>query len=399
MFVSRTLALFSAAAFGLWVAVLLVPCSQRFLPHLPPPAKTVPTPVLISIEDLAGESWPWPRLDLTLALRAMSPYRPEPVGLLLPLDAPDTFEPVQDDQLGRALSAYLSPALPATALASLSQAETLSLPKIPHTGSISSLRSAESFLAPEQSLRRTGQTAAWKVTPESNGILQRLPLVFRHENAVTPSWLLQLYAQALGADLSHSTLQGRRLILRDRQDFELQSIPLDLRGSVPVDWSHPDQLPEKMEIRGVVLAAEQERIGVRPYYDLKNLSKRPVILAGGLAEVDPIIESPIGQRSLAEAVVRTWTGLSRGPAPVLHPPSWVILVVLLLGSLLGLSSGHRGRVCLLEGLALAGIVMGAGWIAAKTEGYSGALPLAVGAFFATLLAPRLRHWMEASYVR
>jgi hypothetical protein len=166
-----------------------------------------------------------------------------------------------------------------------------------------------------------------------------------------------------------------------------------------VDWSHPDQLPEKMEIRGVVLAAEQERIGVRPYYDLKNLSKRPVILAGGLAEVDPIIESPIGQRSLAEAVVRTWTGLSRGPAPVLHPPSWVILVVLLLGSLLGLSSGHRGRVCLLEGLALAGIVMGAGWIAAKTEGYSGALPLAVGAFFATLFAPRLRHWMEASYVR
>ena len=44
-------------------------------------------------------------------------------------------------------------------------------------------------------------------------------------------------------------------------------------------------------------------------------------------------------------------------------------------------------------------VKGAGWIAAKTEGYSGALPLAVGAFFATLLAPRLRHWMEASYVR
>ncbi len=399
MFVSRTLALFSAAAFGLWVAVLLVPYSQLLLPHLPPPSKPAPTPVLISIEDLAGEAWPWPRLDLTLALRAMSPYRPDPVGLLLPLDAPDTFEPVQDDQLARALAAYLSPALPATAFASLPKAEALSLPKIPHTGSISSLRPADSFLAPEPRLRRAGQTAAWKVTPESDGVLRRLPLVFRHENAVTPSWLLQLYAQALGADLSHSTLQGRRLILRDRQDFELQSVPLDLRGSVPVDWSQPDQLPEKMEIRGVVLAAEQVRVGVRPYYDLKNLSKRPVIIAGGLAEVDPIIDSPIGQRSLAEAVVRAWTGLSRGPAPVLHPPSWVIVLALLTASLLGLSSGHRGRVCLLEGLAFAGIVMGAGWMAAKTEGYSGALPLAVGALVATLLAPRLRHWMESSHVR
>lgn len=76
----------------------------------------------------------------------MSPYRPEPVGLLLPLDAPDTFEPAQDDQLARALAAYLSPALSATAFSLPTQADTLSLPKIPHTGSITSLRAADSFL-------------------------------------------------------------------------------------------------------------------------------------------------------------------------------------------------------------------------------------------------------------
>ena len=399
MLVSRILALISAIALGLLAAVTLVPHSRALLPRLSPPAKVPPTPVLISIEDLAGESWPWPRLDLTLALRAMSPYRPEPIGLLLPLDAPDTFEPAQDDQLARALSSYLTPTLSATAFPSPTPAQLLSLPKISHTGSIESLRPADSFFAPEESLRRSGQPAAWKVTPDADGLLTRLPLVFRHENAVTPSWLLQLYAQALGADLTHSTLQGRRLILRDTQDFELQSIPLDLRGSVPIDWSRPDQLPEKMEIRGVVLAAEQERIGVRPYYDLKGMSKRPAILAGGLAEVDPIIDSPIGPRSLAEAVVRTWTSLSRGPSPVLHPPSWVILSVLLIAALLGLSSGQRGRVCLIESIAWAGLVMGAGWIAAKTEGYAGAFPLAVGAFVTAILAPRLLHWMESSHVR
>ena len=399
MFVSRILAFLAAVALGLLAAVSLVPFSQAFLPHLSAPAKAPPAPVLISIEDLAGESWPWPRLDLTLALRAMSPYRPEPVGLLLPLDAPDTFEPAQDDQLARALAAYLSPALSATAFSLPTQADTLSLPKIPHTGSITSLRAADSFFAPEKNIQRAAQTAAWKVTPESDGLLCRLPLVFRHENAVTPSWLLSLYAQALGADLSHSTLAGRRLILRDKNDFELQAIPLDRRGSVPIDWSRPDQLPEKMEIRGVVLAAEQERIGVRPYYDLKGISKRPAILAGGLAEVDPIIDSPIGRRSLAEAVVRTWTGLTRGPAPVLHPPSWTIFLALFLASALGFSSGKRGGVCLGEAIALAGLVMGAGWIAAKTEGYAGAFPLALGVLLTTLVTPRLYQWMESSHVR
>lgn len=95
MIVSRVLALLAAIALGLLVAVTLVPYSQTFLPRLATPGKIAPTPILISIEDLAGESWPWPRMDLTLALRAMSPYRPEPVGLLLPLDAPIPLNPLK----------------------------------------------------------------------------------------------------------------------------------------------------------------------------------------------------------------------------------------------------------------------------------------------------------------
>ena len=399
MNLSRILALLASASLGLLLSVSLVPWSRVLLPRLPAPMKIPESPVVVSIEDLAGESWPWPRLDLTLALRAISLYRPDPVGLLLPLDAPDTLEPVQDDQLARAFAAFSPPALPATTFPSFAETEKISFLKIPHRGSIENLRPAESFLAPEESLRKSSTLAAWKVTPEANGELHRLPLVFRQEHEVIPSWLLVMYAQALGADLTHSELQGRQLILRDRQDLPLQTIPLDLRGSVPIDWGHPDILPSKMEIRGVVLAAEQERIGVKPYYDLKSISKKPVIVAGGLAEVDPIIDSPIGKRSLAEAVVRAWSGLSNGPQPVLHPPSWVMLGTLLIASALGLSSGNRGRVCLFEGLALSGLVFGAGWIAAKMAGYSGAFPLSMGSFLATLLAPKLNHWMEARHVR
>ncbi|NDC80583.1 MAG: hypothetical protein EB090_04850, partial [Verrucomicrobia bacterium] len=107
---TRILAWVAAGSLGLLASTSLVPWSGLGLPSCPPPSPSPSLPVLITIEDLAGDPWPWPRLDLTLALRAISPYRPHPVGLLLPLDAPDVFEPLQDDQLSRALAAFDSPA-------------------------------------------------------------------------------------------------------------------------------------------------------------------------------------------------------------------------------------------------------------------------------------------------
>lgn len=397
--ISRVLALMAAVALGLMTATVLVPWSKLGLPSCNPAFKTAASPVFITIEDLAGNPWPWPRLDLTLALRAVSPYRPHPVGLLLPLDAPDVFEAVNDDQLARALGAFDSPVLPAVALPFLPPTKKIILPEIPHHGSIGSLRSAESFLAPQERLQKNSVMAAWKVAPEADGVLGRLPLVFQHQGVVIPSWLLVMYAEEMEADLSRSELSGRRLILRDSQNRQIQTIPLDLRGSIPVDWSRTEPASAKMEIHGVVLAAEQVRIGVRPYYDLSTLSKRPVILCGALPEVDPAIDSPWGKSVLSEAVARAWQGLAEGPQPVLHPPTWIILAVLVTGGILGLSAGQRWRTSLVESLALAGVVYGAGWLAAKFGGYSGALPLAAGAALATILAPCFASWLEKSHVR
>ena len=399
MHLSQILSLVTASALGLLLATACVPTSRLFLPSTSAPAQVAPLPALITIADLAGEPWPWPRLDLTLLLRAISPHRPNPIGLLLPLDAPDVLEPAQDDQMARALSSFETSVLPATAFPPLAETETLSLPKIPHHGSLQSLRTADAFLAPEESLRRSTTIAAWKITPDADGQLRRLPLVFRQADSVVPSWLLVMYARALGADLTQSELQGRRLILRNGQGLPLQTIPLDLRGSVPIDWNQIEPAPTKMEIRGVVLAAEQERIGLPPYFNLSALSRQPVIIATTLAEVDPSIRSPLGQHALADAVLRTWARLSSGPTPVLHPPSWIILAVLFSSAALGLSSGRRWQLGLIEACALAGLVFGAGWIAAKVGGYSGALPLTLGSFLATLLAPRISQWLEASHVR
>ena len=399
MHAPRLTAVIVAAALGLLLATLLVPGSRLFLPSLPAPAMAPPLPVLVTIEDLAGEPWPWPRLDLTLVLRAVSPYRPSPVGLLLPLDAPDVLEPVQDGQLARALAAFDSPVLPAVAFREEGRGEKLELFSLPHQGSLRGIRSAESFLAPEESLRRPARISAWKVTPEADRHVHRLPLVFRQGDRAVPSWLLEMYARALGADLAQSELSGRTLILRDDQGRALQKIPVDLRGSVPVDWNSPDPAPVKMEIRSVVLASEQERIGVTPVHDLTTLTKKPLIVAGTLPEVDPSIDSPWGQKSLADAVLRTWTRLAAGPLPVLHPPRWLILGSLLAAATAGIFLPRKISVRLAAAGGTALLMFGLGWLAAKFGGYSGALPLALGCAWALLLSSPLLRWLETGHVR
>jgi len=399
MYGTRITAALVAACFGLLLATCLVPWSRLFLPAMAPPAVQPPLPNLVAIEDLAGEPWPWPRLDLTLLLRAVAPYRPAPVGLLLPLDAPDVLEPVQDDQLSRALAAFEAPVLPAVTFRGQGLAEKIGLMPLPYQGSLHGIRPAESFLAPEESLRRTTHISAWKTTPEADRHLHRLPLVFRQGDQVIPSWLLEMYARALGANLTQSELSGRTVLLRDDQGRLLQAIPVDLRGSVPVDWESPDPNPVKMEIRSVVLASEQERIGVTPVYDLGVISKKPLIVAGTLPEVDPSIDSPWGQKSMVDAVLRAWTRLAAGPLPVLHPPRWVILGSVLAAAGLGLFLPSRQtlRLGIAAGFAIA--VFGAGWLAAKFGGYSGALPLSLGSALALLMSAPLLRWLETGHVR
>ena len=396
---SRILAMGVAAALGLLVATALVPAARLFLPAMNAPPTAPALPVLVTIEDLAGEPWPWPRLDLTLLLRAVSPYRPAPVGLLLPLDAPDVLEPVQDDQLARALAAFDSPVIPAVAFRSAGQGKPLELSPLTHRGSLQGIRLAESFLAPEESLRRPARISAWKMPPEADRHVRRLPLVFSHGDRAVPSWFLEMYARAAGADLGRSELAGRVVILRDEQGRDLQKIPVDLRGSIPVDWDLPDPDPVKMEIRSVVLASEQERIGFTPVYPLATLTKKPLIVAGTLPEVDPSIDSPWGQKSMMDAVLRAWSRLRSGPLPVLHPPRAVILGSLLLAGWLGLLVPPRWLPRLGAAAGISVLVFLAGWLAAKFGGYSGALPLALGSGLALLLSAPLLRWLETGHVR
>ena len=399
MNVSRLTAVLVSAAWGLLLATILVPWSRLFLPVMAAPAVPPPLPVLVTIEDLAGEPWPWPRLDLTLLLRAVSPYRPAPVGLLLPLDAPDALEPLQDDQLARALAAFDSPVLPAVAFRGKSSGEKLELTGLTHRGSLGGIRPAESFLAPEENLRRPARTSAWKVTPETDRHVHRVPLVFRQGDQAVPSWLLEMYARAGGADLAKSELAGHLVILRDDQGRELQKIPVDLRGSVPVDWNSPDPGATKMEIRSVVLASEQERIGVTPVYPLATLTRKPLIVAGTLPEVDPSIDSPWGEKSMVDAVLRAWTRLASGPVPVLHPPRGAILACLLLAASSGLliPPTLSARVGGAAGIFAAVFLVG--WLAARFGGYSGALPLALGTALALFLSAPLLRWLETGHVR
>ncbi|NBR47172.1 MAG: hypothetical protein EBT68_08735 [Verrucomicrobia bacterium] len=155
----------------------------------------------------------------------------------------------------------------------------------------------------------------------------------------------------------------------------------------------------KMEIRSVVLASEQERIGVTPVYDLGVISKKPLIVAGTLPEVDPSIDSPWGQKSMVDAVLRAWTRLAAGPLPVLHPPRWAILGSVFMAGGLGLLLPNRWPVRLGFAAGLAVAVFAVGWLAAKWGGYSGAVPLSIGSALALLLSAPLLRWLETGHVR
>ena len=154
-----------------------------------------------------------------------------------------------------------------------------------------------------------------------------------------------------------------------------------------------------MEIRSVVLASEQERIGVTPVHDLSTLTKKPLIVAGTLPEVDPAIDSPWGQKSLVDAVLRAWTRLASGPLPVLHPPRWLILGCVLAAAWVGIFLPRRWSFRIGSAAGTVLLVFAAGWLAAKFGGYSGAFPLAIGTALSLLLSAPLLRWLETGHVR
>jgi len=166
-----------------------------------------------------------------------------------------------------------------------------------------------------------------------------------------------------------------------------------------VDWESPDPAAAKLEIRSVVLASEQERIGVTPVHTLGSISKKPLIVAGTLPEVDPTIDSPWGQKSMIDAVLRAWNRLATGPIPVLHPPRWIILGTVFVAAWVGLllPAGFLLRLAYALGIAVAVFLVG--WLAARFGGYSGALPLSLGSAWALLLSDPLLRWLETGHVR
>ena len=102
---------------------------------------------------------------------------------------------------------------------------------------------------------------------------------------------------------------------------------------------------------------------------------------------------------MVDAVLRTWTRLASGPLPVLHPPRGIILGCLLLAASLGLIVPRKifPRLGITAGIS--GAVFLLGWLAAKFGGYSGALPLALGAGLALFLSAPLLRWLETGHVR
>lgn len=300
--------------------------AQAILRSSAPPGKD-PGLVRIVVDDLADQTWPWPKLDYAILLHAIAPYEPEVLALDWPLELRDPLEDVYERQLARQLKAFRGVVLSARPLANAS-AETSPAPAqegLPVVGSIDSIPPLLDAVWP-----RNTYWGEVRISPLAAGrpASARTPLLFRQGDAVVPAFPLAVYAKWLGAYGPNSTVfPGKEIILRDYQQTQLARIPIDASGALR--RLPPERLPEvpRLEFYSAILSSEQLHNGQEPLFDLNRLRHTLV-----LATIEhPDAATPIDGTGLyaGEDTARTLLQLMTRAywEPVPAPASWVILIL------------------------------------------------------------------------
>lgn len=249
--------------------------AQAETPH------TIKAPVvLIRIDELSGEPWPWSRLEYALLINSIKDFNIRVLGLDVPLADSDPLAPLYDRHLSRQMLRipFVVIGTPAykTGRAVLPARQVVA---IPHSGKISDLSHHQSAEWPHDFFARRARLGFTNLPPATSGEVQRVPLVFRYQNSVLPSYPLQLFATYIGADLtkSHITI-GKKLSLHKADRTHILSIPLDERGMLWLNSSADVQFAGDIPFADVILASEQIRNQFDPIADLKAMNGGVVML-------------------------------------------------------------------------------------------------------------------------
>lgn len=321
------------------------------------------TPIIyVPITDAGQMGWPISRLDLTLATHALRRFYPKLVAMEHPLNLPDTFYPSYDAQLG----SFFERLNLVTLNVQLS-GESADPPWENWPGPILQENVAppaaiySSLTPPLDPFRKNVTLGSGQWLPDRDGVVRRLPLLFRVENSWVPSFPLQIYAQFLGAHWP-STRRGPNgeLILGTVDGRPLAVIPTDQEGMVPLRFHHFPK-DQTVELQNVVLASEQLITNDRPVFDLTRVQEKIVLIGRNHPEGSPIYQTPIGPKPSGDLQAMALRALFLDaflrPLPLIWTGLWFTLISFL--------SALAGSLLSTDRSALLVITIGAATLAAS----------------------------------
>lgn len=305
--ISAILGLALGLAFcGVYFSAILQPLEERLLDQqqkLPVSAPPSHVPlVFIGIEDMEETPWPWPRLDYTLIANALRRYYPKLVAFEVPLDQPDTLYPVYDTQLAQYLSR-----LSLVVLAGSAQFSEVEMPYPPEDVPPLLLDLPPSFLEPYNAVkwplsafREYASMGLQNFVPDDDGVVRRVPLLFRIGPNLYPSFSLQCYAQFIGAHWPNcKVVPGKSVTLRDPSGKVLSVIPMDESGQTRLRYRDiPPYIPH-FEFKDTLLASEQALGTSPPVYDLTAMRNKLVLIGRNHPGAIPYLKTPLGDSSPA----------------------------------------------------------------------------------------------------
>lgn len=291
---------------GVYFSAILQPLEEKLLDQqqklpISAPPSHVPL-VFIGIEDLQETPWPWPRLDYTLIANALRRYYPKLVAFEVPLDQPDTLYPIYDSQLANYLSR-----LSLVVLAGSAQFSELEMPLPPEDVPSLLLDLPKTFLEPYNavkwplsSFREYSSIGLQNLNPDDDGLVRRVPLLFRIGPSLYPSFSLQCYAQFIGAHWpSCRVVPGKSVTLCDSTGKILSVIPMDESGQTRLRYREiPPYIPH-FEFKDTLLASEQALGTSPPVYDLTAMRNKLVLIGRNHPDAIPYLKTPLGESSPA----------------------------------------------------------------------------------------------------
>ncbi|MDR0533765.1 MAG: CHASE2 domain-containing protein [Verrucomicrobiales bacterium] len=349
------------------------------------PGKTPATPpvMLVTIQDVGQQIWPWTGLDYAVFLNAIAPFKPAVVAIDIPQQSSEADYKIYDLQFGKQIRHLNRVVLPAQALTAKSPNQT-PLDVLPGKAP-AHLLAVNSLDFPPPDILSSAKLGIPAIPLTVNQQSQKIPLILGHHRKLVPSFVLQTYAQYLSADWDKSESTGTAIILRDSTNRELARIPIDSEGCLSLHYQVDTLKSQANEFYQLVVSSEQIRNNFPPLIDLTAISGKILLVGAEAPNTYQPVNTAKGSASPVRVQYQALKDLFAAnflrPAPTL----WLIAALLL-------TSLTASQLALCKNLTVS-VLLEIAWLAVIAAGGAVLMSQQQWLFpFAVLLATNALTW-------